>query len=608
MMKHRQKNDIPENVSKRAVVFCLAALFLLGFFAYAASIQGQFVWDDPILVTNNAYIKDISHAGKVFTLGVEAGAGGATRFYRPLLTLSFMADYALGGLRPAGYHVTNILLHVFAAWAVFWFLWSLLSDFRPAFLAAVLFVVHPVHTEAVSYISGRSDPMALAFLLCAFVFYLKSMRRPAPLTLLGLGAAYACALLSRESGLILPVLVLVYHGIFREKVRPGPFLLLVVVTVAYGAVRWWVFRDAPPAPAALPFADRWPGAFVAVVHYARLLVWPFNLHMEYGMPVFSATDPKVFLGAGLLAGLLLLVWRQRRRDRAAAFGAAWFLVGLVPVLNIFPLNAYMAEHWLYLPCVGFFLVLALLIRRFSERPAGREAGRALVVGLLVFYLALTVRQNIGYWRDPKQFYETTLKYAPESARLMTNLGHIYQGEERFDEAAALYEKAIALSPRHGMRAYSGLGAIYLYTGRTQEAIEIYRRAIVIEPGFHELYSNLGSIYDRVGRQEEARAAFETSVRLNPNSAAAHMNLGVVLSRQEATVDEAAAHLRSAIALNPNFPEAYHNLAGLYVKLGRVAEAIPLYQKAIALRPDYPQARRNLAIAERLERAREKSYP
>ena len=602
MMKRPQKKDIPECVSKRAVAFCLAALFLLGFFAYAASIQGPFVWDDPILVSNNAYIKDISHAGKVFTLDVEAGAGGATRFYRPLLTLSFMADYALGGLRPAGYHVTNILLHVLAAWAVFWFLRTLLSDFRLAFLAAALFVVHPVHTEAVSYISGRSDPMVLAFLLCAFVFYLKSLRRPAPLTLLGLGAAYACALLSRESGLILPILILVYHGIFREKVRPGPLLLLVAVTAAYLLVRASVFRDAPAGPVPLLFAERWPGVFVAVVNYLRLLLWPFGLHMEYGMPVFSATDPKVFLGAGLLAGLLILVWRQRQGDRAVAFGVAWFLVGLAPVLNILPLNAYMAEHWLYLPSVGFFLVLALLIRRLSERPAGRQAGRVLVAGLLVFYLALTVRQNIAYWRDPKQFYETTLKYAPESARLMTNLGHIYQGEERFDEAAALYEKAIALSPRRQMRAYSGLGAIYLYTGRTQEAIEIYRRAIAIEPGFHELHSNLGSIYDRVGRQEEARQAFETAVRLNPNSAAAHMNLGVVLSRQEATVDEAAAHLQSAIALNPNFPEAYRNLADLYVNLGRVAEAIELYQKALALRPDYPQVRQNLAVAERLERA------
>jgi len=597
----RPPKDLAESLNKRTVAFPLVGLLALGLFAYAASVKAPFVWDDPILITNNVYIKDVSHAGKVFTLDVEAGAGGATPFYRPLLTLSFMADYALWNLNPAGYHVTNILWHVLAAWAVFWFLRALLSDFRVAFLAAALFVIHPVHTEAVSYISGRSDPMGLAFLLAAFVFYLKSLQRPSTFTFPCLAAAFAGSLLSRESGLVLLPLVLAYHGIFREKVRPGPFVLLLVVAAAYLLVRASVFRDAEAGPQPLPLAVRWPGAFVAVVHYLRLLLWPFGLHMEYGMPVFSPTDPKVFLGMGLLAGLVLLAWKARKGDRPLAFGVAWLLVGLVPVLNIFPLNAYMAEHWLYLPSVGFFLVGALLIRRLSARPAGRETAQVVVAALVVFYCALTFRQNIAYWRDPKQFYETTLKYAPQSARLMTNLGHIYQGEGRYEEAAALYEKAIALSPRHELRAYSGLGAIYLYRGRTEEAIETYRRAIAIEPGFSELYSNLGSVYDRVGRQEEARQAFETAVRLNPNSAAAQMNLGVVLSRREATAAEAAQHLKTAIALNPNFAEAYHSLANLYLNQGRTTEAIALYRKALELRPDYPQARQNLATAERLER-------
>jgi len=592
-------------MSRRTTAFCLFALFCLGFFAYGAVVKGDFIWDDPNLVGNNVAIKDISRAGRIFTQDVEAGAGGATRFYRPLLTLSFMVDYARVGLDPSGYHITNILLHVFAAWALFWFLGVLFKDLRLALLAAVFFVVHPVHTEAVSYISGRSDPLVLIFFLTAFVFYVKSVRRPSLWADLGLGMAYACALLSRESALVFLVLALAgVHGILREKVRGRSIVILIAVTAAYGVVRARVFQGAFPMPEALPFAQRWPGAFVAVVHYLRLLIWPFDLHMEYGMPVFSPLHPKVLAGVFLLGGLAGGVVWSRRRDPIVAFALAWFLIGLAPVLNFIPLNAYMAEHWLYLPSVGFVLLLALFVRRLSAGPAGVLAARALAAGLLLFFLALTIRQNIAYWRVPKLFYETTLKFAPQSSRLMTNLGHVYQGEGRLEEAEALYRKAIAIDPRHEIRAYSGLGAVYQRMGRNEEAIAVTRAGIAAAPGFAELYSNLGAVYEREGRTDEALAAFRKAVALYPDSAVAQMNLGVLLSRREDAVVDAIACFRKAIVLNPHFPEAYHNLANLYMRLQSPAEAVELYKKALALRPQYAAARHNLAAAQGLAQASE----
>ncbi|MGE5280299.1 MAG: tetratricopeptide repeat protein [Deltaproteobacteria bacterium] len=585
--------------SRKKTAAALLALLCLGFLAYGTSLRNPFVWDDPNLVTRNVYIKSASHLGSIFTSDVEAGSGGATRFFRPLLTLSFMADYALCKLDPAGYHLTNILLHVLACWAFYGFLRVLLSDGLTAFLAAALFAVHPVHTEAVTYVSGRSDPLALTFLLCAFVFYLRSLRRATPLLLMGLGISYACALLSRESALILPVLILAYHGIFHEKMRGRTFAFVIFPAVAYLLVRGWVFRHAPPPPATLPFGVRWPGAFAAVLHYLRLLVWPLGLHMEYGMPVFPPGDPRVLAGALLLALAVFFAWRQRRRDPAVAFGIAWFLIGLVPVLNLFPLNAYMAEHWLYAPSVGLFLLLGLSLKRLTRRAAGKAAAFSLTACLLLSWGVLAARQNIVYWRDPKRFYEITLQYAPHSSRVLSNLGHLYQAEGRLEEAAGLYERAIAINPQNELRAYSGLGAAYLRMGRPADAIAVYEKAIAINPGFYELYSNLGSIYDRVGRPQEALEAFRTAVRLNQNSAAAQMNLGVLLARGRGTVEEAFSCYRKAVALDPEFPEAYFNMGDLYLKLGHGPEAASYFRQALALRPDYDAARRELAEAERI---------
>jgi len=399
-----QKN-IP-GLSHWVCIFLIAAL---GGLVYLNSLGGEFIWDDLAFIRDNTFLRDWSNSPGIFTARATTSmdvGGGSVRYnlYRPLQWLTFMADYSLWGLNPVGYHLTNIILHVSSALILFWLITLLFGNRLLSFLTALFFVIHPVHTEAVAYISGRADPLGLIFMLAAFGFYVKySNEKKASFCVIAL-ISYILAILSRESSLILPVLLLLYHFIFKRKVKLNLYLALAGITAAYITFRMMminVLLAGKTIPAGT-FLERLPGAFAAICGYFRLLVIPFNLHMEYGKPVFSLSDPAVIIGMVIIASSAIYAF-LRRRDNLILFSILWFYTTLLPSLNLYPVGAYMAEHWLYLPSIGAFLLLAgLLIRLVNRRLSG-----LVIIALVVFYSLLTIQQN-GYWKELIPFYERTL--------------------------------------------------------------------------------------------------------------------------------------------------------------------------------------------------------
>jgi hypothetical protein len=368
--RHAKKNDSrsqlpdePRALPVRPLFLFLAVVLVaaLGFLAYAGILKGAFVWDDEVLVVKDAYIRDFAHLKNIFTENILGGVKRMSAFYRPLQILTYALDFSLWKLDPFGYHLTNILLHIGVALAVFFFLLALAAPPRAALWASLFFVVHPVHTEAVSYVSGRADPLVALFVFLCLTFYIRQASRQRA----GLGSVpivfAAAALLSKESALLLPLMVLLYHVTFRTRVRRAGFWGLLGVCAGYAVLRRaFSSHLAGEMDVVLPFFQRIPGFFAAFTQYLRLLVWPAGLHMEYGQPRFSFADPRVLLGAVLCAGSVVLFFKLRRRDPLLSFAIGWFLLTLAPVANIFPVNAYLAEHWLYLPSVGFFLAVGVL--------------------------------------------------------------------------------------------------------------------------------------------------------------------------------------------------------------------------------------------------------
>jgi tetratricopeptide (TPR) repeat protein len=469
-------------------------IIILGFAVYGNSLNGKFIWADNALVKDNAYIKDFSrYVQNLFTEDIGSGSGIMSKSYRPLQMLTYCLDYCLWKLDARGYHLTNILLHISVALAIYWLINILYNHLFLAFLTSALFLVHPVHSEAITYISGRADALSSLFLLLCIIFYIKGTdTKKIVFYLVGL-FSFILALLSRESSLILPVLLILFHYAFKKRLRIKMFLPILGVGVIYILLRLTVLSYLlPDGSSAENIFTRLPGFLVAITNYTRLLLLPFNLHMQYGDKVFNLTNFQAMLGLVILLSYLIYALRKRNQNQLLFFSTSWLFIALLPQSNLYPINAYMAEHWLYLPSIGFFLILSKGLTSLYVAKNRKILVMVLIIGLLTFYSFLTIKQN-NYWREPIIFFERTLSFVPDSPEMHNNLGIAYAEADRQQEAIASYKKAIELAADHAM-AYFNLGNAYSSLDRKQEAIASYKRAIELNPGYAKAYYNLAALY------------------------------------------------------------------------------------------------------------------
>ena len=572
---------------KRAVlVISIALIIILGFVVYGNSLDGKFVWDDEALVKNNIYIKNWHSIANLFTkdVGMHIGADAGMKYnlYRPLQMLTYMCDYSFWKLNVTGYHLTNILLHIFTALAIYWLINILFGNRSLSLLTSVLFLVHPIHTEAVSYISGRADPLSLLLMLLSFIFYIKYLDRKKTSFYIPALLSYGLALLSRENSLILPVLFLLYHYSFKKKLRISPSLPIIGISALYLLLRLKISAQLTSGDfisSTTTLFQRIPGFFAAITEYIKLLLLPFNLHMEYGNKLFSFTDLRVLLGIAILTFLLIYAFRKRNQNNLIFFSVSWFIISLLPAANLYPINAYMAEHWLYLPSVGFFLILAYSLNSLYRIKHFKILSIGVITVLVVFYSYLTIKQN-GCWREPILFYERTLKYAPDSPRVHFNLGNLYRDIGKKDEAIALYKQAIKLNPNYA-DAYTNFGKLCGDIGRHQEEISAYKKAIEINPYHPTAYNNLGAAYYDMGKFEEAIAAYKKAIELNPNYAEMHYNLGIAYADM-GKYEEAIAVYKKALGLNPDYAPSHGKLAIAYYRKKQYDLAIRHCDRAIEL--------------------------
>jgi len=575
-------------------VVCLAAGV-----AYLNALPNGFVWDDENLIVGNPLIKSWSFLPRLLASPLQPD----TAYYRPVQALTFLVEYQSFGLWPAGFHLTSLVLHGLVGLLLYRFTSRLLADPVAGVCAALLFVVHPLHTEAVTYLSGRSDPLAAMFLVAALLWCLPP-RQPLRSLL-----AFLLAVLSRESVMALvPLVVLVdvtwavLHGEAlrgewgrRVATRYVPYVGVVLLCLIgrHAAIGQQTVRYAT---AAFPLGTRLLTMSTVVVDYLALVAFPAALHMERSVPpATSPFDPAV-LGAIALLGLVtVVVVRLRQRAWPLAFGWAWFILALLPVANLMPLSTFMAEHWLYVPSMGLFMAAGWGISRLGMRH-GRRMAAALLAVLVVGYGVRTARRNLD-WRDGRAIYEATLRLAPESARVHTNLGRVYWMAG--DAAAAVREftRAIELKPHDPQTAdaYNHRGIIYTQANRPQEAIAEFRRAIELAPRNPVLYVNLSLALQSAGRTDDGRRALEDALALDPRNAIAHSNLGNIWFNR-GDLEDARRHYLQALALDPELADAHNNLGSVYLRQGRPDLAEACFRRALALDPKHDLARRNLAAA------------
>lgn len=577
---------------KKCLVISILVLAVVA--SYAPAARNGFVWDDTALILRDPLIRSWRLIPEGFNhfLFVDATASD---FYRPIQRLTYTLEYAAFAFRPAPYHVTSILCHAAAAVALLFFAEQFLLAFGMeekrrrllALTAALVWAIHPVHSAAVVYVSGRADPLAAIFGFLGCYLILRSLRTTSHGSLFflaGAGIALLLSVFSKETGLIFPVLGIVILVLLRQWTAVLKTLVIAAfICVIYLSLRLPAEHNPPPELGTRPpLATRPIVVARAVAEYAGLLLFPVNLHMEReveaqlspgaDMTAVARRELQTLLGMSLLAAGIYWGVRARRRDRTVFALLVLGVVSYLPMSGIILLNASVAEHWLYVPSAFLFLATTVAISRFFERHETRALVRhPIPVGLACWLLFLGARTFVRTfdWKDQRTFLERTIAHGGDSARMLINLGGFEFSEGRLDLAKKHLQAALRKEPDQPL-AIINLAAIALKQNEFKVARELLTRATrmpLVEAHAHELRAVLENKEN--GRTNLLR--LRLAARTGPPNWAIEKRYVKLLHEAGAT-PAAILELRTCLVTGWYRAETWQLLSQLFLKTGRAKEA------------------------------------
>ncbi|MBI3996675.1 MAG: tetratricopeptide repeat protein [Candidatus Omnitrophica bacterium] len=592
-------------------------IIVAGIAAYLNSLSCPFLFDDTLWVLRNPAIRHLWPLWEV--LRVDAA--------RPVVMLSLALNYALAGEHVVSYHLVNLAIHLLSALILFGLIRRTLltSTLRArygrsaswlALAVALLWVVHPLLTQSVTYIIQRAELLAGVFLLTTLYCVVRGAETPHARVWYAAAVLSCCAgMASKAVMVIAPLIVGLYDRVFlagswRSAWRQRRFLYLGL----FGSWVWLalLLASAPtmPEPTAgfalkdvawFDYAVTQPGV---ILHYLRLALWPSPLVFDYDWPI-ARTLPAIVLPGLVVAGLWgVAIWTWRRRP-PPAFLWLWVLLILVPTSSVISVTDLAAEHRMYLPLIGVVALVvfgghALLTCAWRTPPRARWGiGCIMVSGVAIVFAVGTARRNQDY-RSALVMWSDVVRKRPANARAHANLGFALAQSGQHDAAMAHYIEALRLKPTDA-ETHNNVGASLVQIGKLDDAIAHYREAIRLAPRYAEAYNNLGVALLRQGRAPEAANQFARALALKPRTAGVHYNLGNALATQ-GRGNEAIAQYADALRLEPRLPDAHNNWGNVLMLEGHVEEAQAHYAQALALDPTHTGARRNL------ERLRRRAIP
>ena len=589
---------------KPYVIALLIALVAL--LAYANTLSVPFQFDDDAYVVNNPAIRDFSTflSPREITGGSSlspAGIPPALRYAfmtRILGYLSLAVNYQLGGLNVTGYHATNLLLHILNAWL----LYEILSHtFRGIalsrtkrdnefpcllpFMAALLFLCHPIQTHAVTYITSRFVLLASFFSLLSLAAYIKFRTTPTgrgrialqALTVLSAAAGMMC----KEFTFTLPFLIALYEvSFFRadlaERLRSlAPLALTLpviplLIFIQQGSVKALdrTMRTITAADSSqISRGDYLLTQCRVIVMYLRLLLFPTGQNIDHDIPVQHNLSSLPVLACFLLL-LALLAWSAYRlfrsvikteatENRIIPFGIIWFFVALSVESSIIPLGELQAEYRLYLPSIGIIMAFTALGAEASRRYAKNGKPLCTITGILIVILyAATVMRN-RVWQSEISLWQDAASKSPVKVRPHQNLALYFGMQGQLDQARQELRLALAIEPLN-FELHNNLGIVYKQLGDFNSAIQEYQLVLKLEPTDAMARYNLGNIYLAQGNLSEAIREYQVCATIIPDYDEVHNNLAIALQKN-GRVDEAIAEFKKAIDLNPQNSNARNNL-------------------------------------------------
>jgi protein O-mannosyl-transferase len=592
--------------------------------AYFPSINGRFVFDDDVHLTENKFIKAADGPYKIWSTS-------ESHDYWPITDTTYWIEWRLWGMHPAGYHVTNLILHVIGALLV-WLILRRLS-IPGAFLAALIFALHPVNVESEAWIASRKNLMAMLFFLLSIFWYIKANM---PTASVGMAparsrgepwerektfssfilhpssfhfwywlslAAFLLAMLSKGTVAILPVLLLGIIWWLRPLTRQDlllsvPFFLIALALAA-------VIICFPSRGVVEPFRtagiiERLLGAGSVIWFYLYKALLPVDLAFIYPQWHIVTGNPLWWLPLSAALVVTAVLWRYRKGwSRPFLFAWGFFCVALLPVMGFtdvgFMKYSLVADRYQHIPLIG---IIALASASWSAwhlhlRGSLRWLTPAVAVAAVGILGFLSWRQS-GLYHDAFTLYYAILDKNPNCWMAYNNLSTEYVEIGQPQEAIIHSRLALKLKSDNP-EIRNNFGTALNKAGRPQEAVEQYRQAIRLNPDYTDAYNNLGNALIAVGRSQEAIEYCKQALLINPKSLEAHNNLGNAF-QSIGQYQQATDYYKTAINLNPNFFQAYINLGSALNKTGRIPEAIENYEKALRINPDSFEAHNNLGNA------------
>ncbi len=539
--------------------------------------------------------------------------------YHPISNASFWIEWRLWGAHPLGYRVTNVMLHVLASLLI----WATLHKLHipAAFLAAILFAVHPVNLQSVAWIAERKNIMALVFFLLSIICFLQHEALQSALTNAGAAMgrpkankrrismwylisllAFLFAMLSKGSVATLPLVLLVITWWRRNKTTKADFIRIApffAVAIVLTLVHVWfqthgrnvVIRDATPA-------ERLVGSGTIVWFYLSKALLPIDLSFVY--PQWRIEIARIVWWAPVAAAVaitvVMLLNRKLANVRSILFAWLFFCMALVPVLGFtdvgFMKYSLVSDHYAYLAMIAVVGLIAVAWSAWRSRMSRALWLTNWVAAGMVASLALLACDHSFLYASASKLYEAALLCNPNCAMLHNNLGQAQISVGQDTAALKQFQLALALDPNYA-KPRVNLGTVLARLGHVEEAIAEYQKALALRPDFVEVRGNLGAAYLKAGRYQDAIDELEKCLRERPNSVSTHYNLATALALTGRPA-EAIEHFKCVLRTQPDSVPARYNLAIALAKTDRLSESLEQFQQLVRFKPDYADAQGKLA--------------
>jgi len=562
-------------------------------------------YDDDTYVVKNQHIQDGITKESIFW----AFTSGYASNWHPLTWISHMLDCEFYKLKPAGHHITNLILHIINTLLLFGILKAMTKAFWPSVFVAVLFALHPLHVESVAWVAGRKDVLSTLFWMLTMGAYVRYTNKPNIGRYVLVVILFALGLMSKPMLVTLPfvLLLLDYWPLERftfskenkqNTISPARLISekipLFIMASGSCLITFIVQHRSGAMVETMAFAVRLKNAMVSYLSYIIKMFYPSRLAVLYPHPGDSLALWQAIASFVVLVAITLTVIYLSRHRRYLAIGWLWYVGTLVPVIGLVQVGTQaMADRYTYLPLTGLFIMIAWGVSELTSKWRYRKIALSIPACVIIIALMVCTRTQTARWRNSIALFEHTISVTKNNYVIQNNLGNAFLAKEWIDKAIYHFRQALEVKPDYDKANYN-FGIALKMKGRINEAISHYRQALKTNPNYAMAHFNLGNALNVKGEIDEAISHYRRAAEINPEYVEALNNLGNAL-RSQGKFNEAIGHYRQALQFNPDLSQVHTNLATVLDAQGKVDEAIEHFHEALRIRPDDVDAVYNLGV-------------